>query len=61
MKLFIFIAFALTGIIQDYYLFSNLGLIHTGHFDAQYCDIAIKRYCDKKIFLSHAHCITISK
>jgi len=31
----------------------TLGLIHTGHFDAQYCDIAIKRYCDKKIFLSH--------
>ena len=32
---------------------SSLGLIHTRHFDAQYCDIAIKRYCDKKIFLSH--------
>jgi len=26
-----------------------LGLIQTRHFDAQYCDIAIKRYCNKKI------------
>ncbi len=26
---------------------------HTRHFATQYCDIAIKRYCDKKIISSH--------
>ncbi len=27
-----------------------LGLIHMRHSYAQYCDITIKRYCDKKTF-----------
>jgi len=31
----------------------DLGLIHTRHFDTQYCDKKIKRYCDKKTFLRH--------
>jgi len=44
--------------MDPYYCFfvdfkTVLGLIHTRHFGTQYCDIAIKRYCDKKIFLSH--------
>jgi hypothetical protein len=30
-----------------------LGLIHTRHFGTQYCDKKIKRYWNKKIFLSH--------
>ncbi len=29
---------------------SHLGLLHTRHFCAQYCD---KKYCNKKIILSH--------
>ncbi len=31
---------------------ATLGLIHTRHFDAQYCDIAITIYFDKKTFFS---------
>jgi hypothetical protein len=31
--------------LQKYFL----GIIHTRHFDAQYCE----RYCNKNIFLSH--------
>jgi len=31
----------------------QLGLVHTRHFGTQYWDKKIKRYCDKKIVLSH--------
>ncbi len=31
-------------------ILTALGLIHTQYSYAQYCDIAIKRYCDKKTF-----------
>ncbi len=37
----------------ELYLHSLSGLIHTRHFGTQYCDITIKRYCDKKIISSH--------
>ncbi len=33
---------------MERFINTDLGLIHTRHFDAKYCDIAIKRYCDKK-------------
>jgi len=31
---------------------------HTRRFGTQYCDIAIKRYCDKKIILRHRFLLT---
>jgi hypothetical protein len=33
-----------------------LGLIHTRHFEEQYCDIVIKRYRDKKTFFIQYFC-----
>jgi len=37
-------------IFSPQYLFISIGLIHTRHFDAQYCDKKfVSRYCDKKI------------
>jgi len=40
---------------------SDLGLIHTRHFQTHYCNKKIKRHFDKKIFFSLKYCNDISK
>jgi len=40
-------------VLVEHIFLACLGLIHTRHFRAQYCDIEIKRYYDKKIISSH--------